>query len=141
MTRSRKGPSFAEHFEHFSRKPFGQPLLEVDWHVIVGEVLKRIPTEELREVLVIVNRASTGVEICGLRASILNKSPACKEEGGDLGFVFPERYLTREKAWDEKLTEDADRRSVVQKLEQCSDDIMASSKARTEDELLEWEVY
>ena len=91
-----------------------------------------------------VKRANAGVKKHCLRACI---STAWKEEGG-LGLVVPERFLAAEEAWDHWLTWDADRKLVVQKLDQCSDDFTASSKARTgrwrdtsDDELFEWEVY
>ena len=92
-----------------------------------------------------VKRANACVKKHCLRACI---STAWKEEGGDLGLVVPERFLGAEEAWDHWLTWDADRKLVVQKLDQCSDDFLASSKARTgrwrdtsDDELCEWEVY
>ena len=75
-----------------------------------------------------VKRANAGVKKHCLRDCI---STAWKEEGGDLGLFVPERFLAAEEAWDHWLTWDADRKLVVQKLEQCSDDFMASSKART----------
>ena len=75
-----------------------------------------------------VKRANAGVKKHCLRACI---STAWKEEGGDLGLVVPERFLEAEEPWDHWLTWEADRKLVVQKLELCSDDFTASSKART----------
>ena len=69
-------------------KQLGPPLLEVDWHVHVCQIVAGTWAEELKQMAAIMQRANAGVRKHGGRASILNKVVAAKECGFS-GFFCP----------------------------------------------------
>ena len=61
-------------------KQFGPPMLEINLHVIVSEMLKRLCIKELMEMGQRVRSSNTRVKRHGVRTNVLSKSAKTKKE-------------------------------------------------------------
>ena len=99
-------------FELTTEKQLGPPLLEVDWHVNVCQIVAGTRAEELKQMAAIMKRANAGVRKHGGRASILNKVVAAKECGGSLDSFVPKSHLDREFGWQTWLAHCANQKHI-----------------------------
>ena len=100
-------------FELTTGKQLGPPLLEVEWHVNVCQIVAGTWAEELKQMAAIMKRANAGVRKHGGRESILNKVVSVKECGGSLDSFVPKSHLDMEFGWQTWLAHCADKKHIV----------------------------